>query len=104
MFIISCSLPNVNERMNDPISKIRLFFQDRRKLLVTGLLVFVLALGTFLRFYQLGASGDGNPSQQDGGSGPGLAIAKAIVELHGGSISAENEPGKGTTIQIKFPK
>jgi len=40
--------------------KIRLFFHDRRKLLVTSLLVFILALGTFLRFYQLGASGDGN--------------------------------------------
>lgn len=46
--------------MNDTISKIRLFFQDRRKLLVTCLLVFVLAFGTFLRFYQLSASGDGN--------------------------------------------
>ncbi len=90
--------------MNDSISKIRLFFQDRRKLLVTGLLVFVLALGTFLRFYQLSASDDGDPSRQDDGSGLGLAIAKAIVELHGGSISAENNAGKGTTIKIKFPK
>jgi len=90
--------------MNDPISKIRFFFQDRRKLLVTGLLIFVLALGTILRFYQLGASGDGNPSRQVGGSGLGLAIAKAIIELHGGSISAENNTSKGKTIQIKFPK
>jgi 4-amino-4-deoxy-L-arabinose transferase-like glycosyltransferase len=42
------------------LSNAKLFFQDRRKLLFAGLLVFVLALGTFLRFYQLGASGDGN--------------------------------------------
>jgi signal transduction histidine kinase len=34
----------------------------------------------------------------------GWAIAKAIVELHGGSISAENNAGKGSTIKIKFPK
>jgi signal transduction histidine kinase len=33
-----------------------------------------------------------------------LAIAKAIVELHSGSISAENNAGQGTTIKIKIPK
>jgi hypothetical protein len=48
--------------MNDSNSKIRLFFRERRNLLVTGLLVtgllvFVLVLGTLLRFYQLNASG-----------------------------------------------
>jgi 4-amino-4-deoxy-L-arabinose transferase-like glycosyltransferase len=41
-------------------SKIRLFFQDRRKLVASILLVLVLLLGAFLRFYHLGASGVGN--------------------------------------------
>ncbi len=41
-------------------SKIRPFFQDRRKLTASGLLLAVLLLGAFLRFYNLGASGVGN--------------------------------------------
>jgi 4-amino-4-deoxy-L-arabinose transferase-like glycosyltransferase len=41
----------------DLLSKIRPFFQDRRKLIVTGLLTLVLLLGAFLRFYDLGATG-----------------------------------------------
>jgi two-component system sensor histidine kinase KdpD len=45
----------------------------------------------------------GDPSRQEGSSGFGLAVAKAIVELHGGTISAENNPGKGTTVKIKIP-
>ncbi len=35
-------------------------------------------------------------------SGLGLAIARGIVEAHGGSISAESVPGAGTTITIKL--
>lgn len=45
---------------NNPPSKIQLFLQDRRKLLINSLLVLVLMLGAFLRFFQMGASGVGN--------------------------------------------
>ncbi len=41
-------------------SRIKISFQDRRKLAFAGLLGLVLLLGTFLRFYNLGAGGVGN--------------------------------------------
>jgi len=37
------------------------------------------------------------------GVGLGLAITKAIVESHGGSISLRSEPGMGTTVRFELP-
>ena len=37
------------------------------------------------------------------GSGIGLAIAKEIVEAHGGDITVESEGGRGTTFRIGLP-
>lgn len=37
------------------------------------------------------------------GHGMGLAIARRIVERHGGSIRAESAPGQGTTFHIELP-
>lgn len=38
------------------------------------------------------------------GSGMGLAIVKEIVERHGGKISVESVPGKGTNFFVSLPK
>jgi two-component system, OmpR family, sensor histidine kinase KdpD len=37
------------------------------------------------------------------GSGLGLAIARGFVQLNGGRIWVESEPGRGTTVAVAFP-
>lgn len=54
----------------------------------------------FDRFYRT----DKSRQRDGGGSGLGLPIAKSIVEMHGGRIWAESEPGKGTCFVIRLPK
>jgi signal transduction histidine kinase len=56
----------------------------------------------FRRFHRLGASG--GSSGGAGGSGLGLAITRAIVELHGGRVWAERRPGGGTGLRIRLPR
>jgi signal transduction histidine kinase len=42
-------------------------------------------------------------SPKSRGAGLGLAIAKSLVEAHGGTIAAESQPGRGTTIRFVLP-
>lgn len=37
------------------------------------------------------------------GSGLGLPLTAALVELHGGSIAVDSAPGHGTTVRLRFP-
>ena len=39
-----------------------------------------------------------------GGTGLGLGICKAIVELHGGTISASNREGGGAPFEFTLPR
>lgn len=52
----------------------------------------------FERFYYV----DNGRRGESDSSGLGLAIVRSIVEAHGGSISAESEPERGTTFHIRL--
>ena len=57
----------------------------------------------FDRFYRADPSRQRGEGADDGASGLGLAIAKAIVEAHGGSIGVESTPKRGTTFSVCLP-
>jgi hypothetical protein len=38
------------------------------------------------------------------GSGIGLALTFRMVQLHGGTIDFESQPGKGTSFRLRFPE
>ncbi|HUM01300.1 MAG TPA: GAF domain-containing sensor histidine kinase [Thermoanaerobaculia bacterium] len=54
----------------------------------------------FERFRQ----GDGSATRAYRGMGIGLSLVKAFVELHGGTVAAESQPGRGTTFRVHLPK
>jgi len=37
------------------------------------------------------------------GTGLGLPLSKALVELHGGSLDLQSKPGVGTTVTVRMP-
>jgi two-component system phosphate regulon sensor histidine kinase PhoR len=55
--------------------------------------------GIFERFYRA----DKSRSNEQSGTGLGLSIVKHIAQLHGGTVEAKSDLGKGTTISVLFP-
>ncbi len=53
----------------------------------------------FERFYKVDRARGGQP-----GSGLGLSIARHLVELQGGTITAESTPGAGTIVRVRLPR
>jgi PAS domain S-box-containing protein len=42
--------------------------------------------------------------QEIPGSGLGLSIARAVVEMHGGTLQVDSVPGEGTTFEVRLPR
>ena len=53
----------------------------------------------FERFYRV----DKSHSKESGGTGLGLSIVKHAVQYHGGRISMDSAPGKGTSLSVILP-
>ncbi|WP_312052978.1 cache domain-containing sensor histidine kinase [Brevundimonas diminuta] len=46
---------------------------------------------------------EGQHSKSTQGTGLGLALTKSLIELHGGTMTIESEPGRGTTVWFDLP-
>lgn len=85
----------ISINVEDSDSKIRFAISDNGIGIPDDDLPFI-----FEKFYRV----DKSRQSAKGGTGLGLNIAKSLVELHGGSIWASSEPGKGTEIVFELPK
>ena len=54
----------------------------------------------FERFYRV----DTARSRDQGGTGLGLSIVKHIIQLHGGNVTVDSTPGKGSTFSFTLKK
>jgi PAS domain S-box-containing protein len=56
------------------------------------------------RVFELFSQVDRSIERATGGLGIGLALVKGLVEMHGGTVTAESEgPGKGSTFTVRLP-
>jgi len=61
--------------------------------------------GLVERVFDLFTQAERTPDRSQGGLGLGLALVKSLVELHGGSVSAESPGlGKGSTFTVRLPR
>lgn len=85
----------VNIRITDENDKIHVEIEDNGKGIAKEELPYI-----FDRFYRT----DSSRNSDQGGSGIGLAIAKKIIEMHGGKIWASSMENTGTIIHFVLNK
>lgn len=56
------------------------------------------------RIFESFEQGDGSTAREYGGTGLGLAVSRQLVELHGGKIRVDSEPGRGSTFSFTLPR
>ena len=56
-----------------------------------------------VRIFEAFQQAERGPARAQEGTGLGLGLARRFVELHGGTISVESEPGQGSTFTVRLP-
>ena len=65
---------------------------------------FGIAADALSRLFSLFSQGERSPASQHGGLGVGLSLARTLVEMHGGTVSAWSEGlGRGSEFTVRLP-
>jgi signal transduction histidine kinase len=55
------------------------------------------------RAMELFGQANSHTSRRNEGAGVGLPLTKRLIELHGGALDIDSEPGAGTRVELTFP-